>query len=439
MRVLIVTQYFEPEVGAPQVRLANFTRQLRSQGHDVEIVTSMPNYPDGVIFDGYRKQFRSTETWSQDPDVLIHRVWLKAGGGRGVGRLVGFASFAAMLPFAMAKAKRPDLVFVNSPLLNVAPIALAAAKKWKAKTVLCAADLWPDSLFDMMGTPSPLLARPLYWLERQIYERCDAIAAVTEGIQTTLLEEKKVDPAKVTFLPNGVDLDFFSPHIEGHRPEALQQVTGPLFAFPGTIGYFNGLDVVLDAMEILATSRPDIHFAFVGDGPERARLETMRDDRGLSNVTFTGSVTPGEVATLLPTLTAGVVCLRDLPVTRGARPAKTFPILAAALPVIFVGVGEGPALIERAGAGVSVAPEDGPGLAAAMIQIADDPEQAKAYGSSGRDYVREHLSWQGIVRSWLQALKAAIPDLPHSDTDSIELPDSSSDPQSVPVAAPSNP
>ncbi len=407
MKFLIVTQYFEPEVGAPQIRLANFTKELRAQGHDVEVVTAMPHYPDAEIFASHRGRFLVSEPWDQDPAVTIHRVWLKAGGGQGLARLVSFASFSAMLPFALRKASRPDVVVVNSPLLHTSPPALLAARVWGAKTFLYAADLWPDSLFDMVGGgANPLLARLLYGVERGIYRAATGVIAVTEGIEQTLRNEKALPAHEVSFLPNGVDLDAFSPAIEPARPPALEQVDGPLFVFAGTLGYFTGLDIVVDAMTILQTERPDISFGFVGEGPERERIQQRVIDEGLTNITFAGKIQPEEVASLLRSCTAGVVCLKDAPVTRGARPAKTFPIMASAVPVIFVGVGEGPRLISEANAGLCVEPEDTVGLAKAMIQLADDEAAREHFGQAGREYVTEHLSWARLVRDWLADLRA---------------------------------
>lgn len=415
MRIVVVTQYFWPEVGAPQVRLAALVGELRSRGHEVDIVTAMPHYPHGQIFPGYRRRFRLSEPWDHDPAVTVHRVWLRPGVGRGFSRLVGMLTFAGLAPFGARRVRRPDLVLTNSPPLTVACASVLLARRWKAKHVLLVADLWPASLFDIGGRPPEPIARAMEAVERFAYARSDAVAGMTQHIVDQLRGRSDVAPERVTFLPNGVHTDRFEPALvpdprrvmAGHAAADSISVDDKVFVFPGTIGVFNGLDVVLDAMASLR-NRPDIHVVFIGDGEERERLEHRSSAEQLDRVHFIGRVPIEEMAERLPHATAGLVCLRDLPVTRGARPAKTFPVLAAGLPVVFVGLGEGPGLIERAGAGLTVEPDDAAGLARALVQIADEPELRRQMGEAGRNFAETEHEWEAVVGRWLAELDVAL-------------------------------
>lgn len=408
MRVLIVSHYFAPEIGAPQVRLAGMATALRRHGVEVEVVTALPNYPTGSIFPEYRRKLLHSETWAHD--IRVHRVWLAAAQGSGLRRLLSFASFAALLPLAMRRVERPDVVFVNSSPLTFAPVALRAARRWKSTPVLGISDLWPDGLVEI-GSLKPGRVLSLFLrLEAKMYREFSIITPVTDGIRATLLQKKNVPASKLAFLPNGVDTELFHPDREVCRLEGVTDHPGSVFVFGGTMGYFQGLDVVIDAMEQLR-DRGDIRFAFVGDGNERARLEQEVVRRNLTEtVIFRDGLAAAEYAGVLPTIRAGIVTLRDIEINSGARPGKTFPIMAAGRPVIFSGQGEMAEIVSKAGAGIVVAPGDGAALADAMRRLADNETFATELGARGRDLTVERFGWDALVTSWLTTIRQ-LPEL----------------------------
>lgn len=333
----------------------------------------------------------------------IHRVWLRASQGNTIDRFVTFLSFALLCPLALRRASSPDIVFVNSTPLIFAPTARIAARLWNAKSILSLSDLWPDSIVDIGMVKEGRVLNSLVKAEKFIYSKFDIVNGVTDGICKVLVEEKEVAADRLTALPNGVDVDQFRPDATSDLPAELAKDLheSSLFVFPGTMGLFNGLDVVIQAMERLSEIRPDIRFAFVGDGSDRSRIESMVNERGLPNVKFFDPVSSDMIAGLLPRITAGVVTLKDMPVTRGARPAKMFPILASARPVIFVGAGEAAELVESGGCGLVVPPADAAGLADAMIRLTDDQLLADELGSRGLEFVRREFSYDALVGSWL--------------------------------------
>lgn len=403
MRVLIVSQYFPPEVGAPQVRLAGMARALRRAGIDVEVVTALPNYPTGSIFPGYRRKMLVSEVF--DDDIPVHRVWLAAAQGSGFRRLLSFATFAALVPLALRRAQRPDVVFVNSSPLTFAPPALRAARRWGATPVLGISDLWPDGLVEIGSIKPGRILDLLLKLEAKMYREFAMMTPVTEGISDVLRRDKNVPESKLAFLPNGVDTGIFHPE---NAPAHLAGVTdhiGPIFLFGGTMGYFQGLDVIIDAMELLR-DRPDIRFAFVGSGNERERIEAEVERRGLGDaIIFRDSVAPSVFAGVLPQACAGIVTLRDIEINRGARPGKTFPIMASGRPVIFSGEGEMAEMIAAADAGLVEQPGDPTALAEAMRHLADDEELANQLGRNGRSLTEDQFGWDALVASWLTRIR----------------------------------
>ena len=115
MRLLVVTQYFAPEIGGPQVRLAALVRQLIGLGHQVEVVTAMPNYPTGQIAEPYRYRLIARERWH---DATLRRAWLYAAKGAGIGRMLNYVSFAVTSLLFILVVKRPDFILVETPPLT---------------------------------------------------------------------------------------------------------------------------------------------------------------------------------------------------------------------------------------------------------------------------------------------------------------------------------
>ncbi len=396
MRFLIVTQYYPPEVGAAQIRLAAFARELRRAGHIVEVVTALPNYPSGRLEGRDRGRAWRRETVDGVPTT---RLWLYTATGTGMRRLVSYLSFAATALVGGLSTKRCDVVFVESPPLFLGISGWLVAKRSGSAFVLNVSDLWPDSVRDLGVMRSGPWLSMAERLETWLYRRADAVTAVTEGIRDRLTSTKSLPRARVLFLPNGVDTDVFRP-VE----ELQQEPHRPSFVFAGNHGYAQGLDVVLAAAKLA----PELDFIFVGDGSDKARLQESASREGLPNVEFKPPVAVSAIRGLYAEATAGVATLRRSDLMTGARPAKLLAIMSCARPVLYSGEGEGADLVRAADAGIVVPPEDPHALADAARALATEPERARAMGQRGRQYVERHMSWAALVAEWLDQLDATL-------------------------------
>lgn len=405
MRFLFLTQYFPPEIGAPQVRLAAMARELTRLGHEVEVVTGLPNHPTGHIFPAYRGKFAVTEDWE---GIRVHRAWLYAATGAGWRRMVNYGSFAATSMWGLVKSHRPDYVFVESPPLFLSIPAWLMGLAWRRPFIFNVADLWPDSVRELGLMDDGATLRVAEWLEGWSYARARFVNAVTEGIRDDLQHKKHVPARKLLFLPNGVDTELFKPRepeVELARSLGLEGTQVILYA--GTLGFAQGLDVALNAMAELSTTHPDARLVFIGDGSDRVRLEAVAAKLKLNNVMFLPPNTPEYVARLYSFAVAGFASLKDLPLFEGARPSKIFPIMGSGRPVLYSGSGEGARLVQAAQAGIVAPPEDADALAAAMRTLLDDEARAKELGANGRAYVERELSWGALVADWLRQLQDA--------------------------------
>ena len=404
MRFLILTQYFPPEVGAPQTRLRAFTSELRQRGHSVEVVTSMPNYPLGRIFPSYGGAFYRREVHE---GVVIHRVWAYASMGHGLRRIMNYLSFTLLSLLGLLQCEKPDYLFVESPpLLLMLPATLCAHLR-NIPLILNVADLSPRTEISHGFLRSRFLVKLMYALEEWSYKNAYLINAITEGVREYLLVEKGIPAEKILFLPNGVDTHLFQPRLADH---ALKEQVGlankRVILYPGTLGYPHGLDIVLDAAQLLER-QPEIHFLFLGHGSEKPRLEERAKSMGLRNVSFLDPVPPERLSSFFSIADCGLASLRDLPIYRGARPAKVFPILAAAKPLILVGRGEAARLLEQARAGVVVPPDDPNLLAETVSRLLESPELRSELGRNGREFVEANLQWSKLIGDWMVQLDQA--------------------------------
>ena len=427
MKFLILTQFFSPEIGASQVRLAYFCRELHAAGHKVEIVTGMPHHPAGRISAAYRGRFYLNEEWE---GLTIHRVWLYAASGSNLKRLLSYASFCLTCLFALARAGKPDYIFVDSPPLFLGASGWIAAKLWHVPLIFNVADLWPDSVRDLGVMRDGLLVRLAYRLERWIYRNSNVVTAVTEGIRDSLLKAKGIPPEKVLFLPNGVDTTLLRP---SPPDESLKNRLGlagkKIILYAGNHGYAGAVEQILYAAENLRDDT-SIHFLFVGEGPEKQKLIRLAADLALGNVTFHDQVPLEALPAFLSISDAAVVTLRKSRVMAGARPAKAFVMMAGGKPIVLAAEGEAARLVQNSGAGVVVPPEDFKSLASAIQSILNHPKVAAEMGASGRKFVVSNFQWSSLVRNWIAQLSevsvlAARPkgDLNHAEREtSASLP-----------------
>ena len=404
MKFVVLTQYFPPEVGASQVRLAALCAELASAGHGVEVVTAMPHHPMGRIFPPYRGRFYTHEHRNGIP---IHRVWVYAGNTASLKRILSYVSFALMCLYGLFRAKQPDYVFVDSPPLSSGVPGWIAARWWGARLVFNVADLWPDSVRDLGLMRDGIVMRLAFRLERWIYRRASYVTAVTEGIRETLLRSKHVPRKKVLFLPNGVDTELFQPcQTDEGLKNALGLAGKQVILYAGNHGYAGAVDQILRAANRLRDD-PSLHFLLVGDGPEKPALKMLAASLQLDNVTFRDSVPIESLPSYVSICDLAVVTLRKSQITKGARPAKAFVMMAAGKPIVMAAEGEAERLVRTAAAGVVVPPESPAALANAIRVMLSDRVRLHKMGMNGRSFVAANFAWSSLVHTWLAQLSGS--------------------------------
>jgi len=394
MRLLLVTQYYPPESGAPQNRLADLAERLHKWGHEITVVTALPNYPRGEIFEGYRGRVRVAESCG---GVRVIRTWIYATHQRGmVHRLLSYGSFViSSVVLGMTQVSTPDIVLVESPPLFLGIAGLVIKWVTRAKLVLNVSDLWPESAVAMGIVRNSVLIRVSICIEEFIYFHADLITGQTRGIIENI---KRRFPVKsVQLLTNGVDIERFQPTETSEKPRRLGANRECVVGYAGLHGLAQGLETVLYAARILL-DHGDIVFKLVGDGVEKARLEEMARQLGLRNVRFLPAQAREAMRDVLLSFDMALVPLRRMSLFKGALPSKMFEAMGCGVPMIVSVDGEARALVEAAQAGVYVEPEEPEQMARAILLLAQNEEARRRMGRNGRRYVVEHYDREQIAR-----------------------------------------
>jgi len=401
LRILLLSQYFPPEVGATQSRMQAFAEHLSARGHDVTVIAEFPNHPHGVIPPEYRG--RLYEDDRSNPYRVI-RVWVKASEEKTQRTRMNFYLSYMALATAMAPVVgNVDVVVATSPPLFTGIAGAALARLNRAPFVLDVRDLWPSAAVSLDQIPSHAAIRASEALERRLYREAAVVTAVTQPFCEHIDRIRK-QGRKTVLLPNGT-LDLFFEAVEpGDARERLTSLDGqPLITFAGTLGIAQALLNVLDAA---ALTRESVQWALVGDGPMKERLLHTAAKLGVDNVRFVPQVPLEDVPPLLAASDALLVTLSGHSTFEDFVPSKLIDFMAAGKPVLLSARGESVRLLERAGAGVAVDPEDPQALADAATWLGSHPDETAEMGARGRAFARGRL--RGVQAARLEALLLEI-------------------------------
>lgn len=407
MRILLLTQYFPPETGAPQNRLSDLADRLATLGHHVTVLTALPNYPQGEIFREYRGRFIVNEKRN---NIRVVRTWLFATRSKGFApKIANYVSFALLGGFVgLIAVKRPDIVFVESPPLFLAISGFFLAKMKRAKFSLNISDLWPESAVALGVLRNPRLIRWSEWLEAALYRSADLVTGQTQGILDGV--RKRWPAAPRALLTNGVAPEFLL-KIEAARsarPQVRKELgfgNALVVAYTGVHGFSQGLETIVRAAELLAANK-EIKFIFFGDGPEKPELEAIAASKHLSNVHFFPPQPTARMADILVSIDVAIVPLKRADLFKGAIPSKLFEALGSGVPVIAAVEGEARKLVDLSGGGIVVEPENAEEMASAIVRLLLDEKLRQEFGSNGRNYVAKHYSRKTIAEQFEKLLLA---------------------------------
>lgn len=405
VRILFLSHYFPPEVNAPASRTYKNCMRWARAGHDVTVVTCVPNCPEGVPYAGYRNRLRpQIEVVG---GVRVVRVWTYLAPNAGsVRRIVNHLSYMISAVLACTRLPRADVVLATSPQFFCGWAGVLVSRLIRAPLVLEIRDIWPESIRAVGAMRNRPLLRLLEMLERRMYRAAGHIVTVGDGYRDNILGKIGVD-RRISVVTNGVDLEQFAPR----RPDP-ELVRGWglqgkfICSYVGTIGMAHGLEVVIRAAKILrAKGRHDIAFCLVGDGALRGRLEQQKDRAGLNGtVVFAGRQPKEKIPAILSSSDACLVHLKKCELFGTVIPSKIFEILAVGRPIIMGVEGQARRMVMESGAGVAMEPDSPESLVDAVEWLADHPQFVTQRSFAGRDYVARHFNRDVLAEQLLGLL-----------------------------------
>ena len=351
MKILYVSQYFPPEMGAPAARVSELSRHWVKAGHDVTVLTGFPNHPTGKLAADYRKQFRRLVMKEEIDGVKVVRTWLLPLPNRKpYERILNYSSFCVSAAVTGLFLARPDVVIASSPQLLVGLSGWWLARLKRASFVFEVRDLWPESLAAVgLGDQTSLLHRSLARIADFLYRRSDRIAVVTPAFKDYLIKHLNVVPDKIFIVQNGVETDVFDPgHGELNLKSKLRLEGKFVVSYIGTMGMAHGLDKVLDAAAELQHTHPQIAFLFVGEGSDKERIISIATSRKLSNVRFVDEQPRERIPDYIHASDACLVLLKKSEIFKTVIPTKMLEFMSCARPVILGVDGQARKIMEEA-------------------------------------------------------------------------------------------
>ena len=394
MRIMFLTHYFPPEIGAPQARMFELAKRLDEIGDEVTVVTAFPNYPTGVIHEGYRDRFAMEERMD---GVRVVRRWVFATPNSGFfKRILNWLSFVVTSLTTLRQVGPVDVIFVQSPPLPIGIATLAFSRLKRAPFVFNVSDIWPQSAVELGMLRSKFAIRLAEMLEMHIYRRASRVTVPTPGMLERLAS-RRVPREKLVLLTNGVDTAAYQPQPPDENLAAQLGLNGhKVFLYAGTHGLSQGLDVILEAAKL--THDSDVLYVLAGEGADKAALVAKARSQGITNVRFLPNQPKSSMPALLNLAYAGIISLRPLDLFRSALPSKMFESMAVGQPLVAALWGEGADLVTAAGCGLVTEPGNAAQLREAVEALAANPERAKAMGRKGREYVDEHFNRRKIAQ-----------------------------------------
>ncbi len=394
MRILLLTHYFPPEVGAPQTRLRETVALLQALGHQIRVVTGPPHYPDGRVRSGYRASHIRRER--RDGTPVLRLPMIPRPNRTFVDRAIDQGSFAAATLAAVSDVRWADVLIVESPPLFLGLSAAFHRAVTGRPYLFHVADPWPDFPIAMGALENRQAQRLALAIERISYQSASLITTVTPGL-VARLERKRGATGRVRLLPNGVNLDRFRPDISSDS--ARRRLGWPevrlTLAYVGSVGLAQGVQTLVDAVAPLREE--GVELRIIGDGFDRDRLAQATADAGLGHIHFDPAVPAASVPDLLAAADATVVMLRRGPLYEDSLPTKLVEGLAAGRPVLVNADGEAARIVEAAEAGYVSKAEDAASLRASILACLTDPGRDRR-SIAGRRYAEHTFDRQEIVK-----------------------------------------
>jgi colanic acid biosynthesis glycosyl transferase WcaI len=408
MKIVYITPHFEPDVAPTGAVATRLVHELAQRNHVIDVVTALPWYRDHRVDPSFAGRTVRVEDapWGRITRVDPFPTRDKLNIAK---RAIGYAGFSTLAGYQAARGGPADVVVAMSPPLTLGFAGIAAARKRRAPLVFNVQDVFPDVAVELGYLRNPRLIGLARRMERFVYERSAAVTVLSEDLRHNVASKFSA-PERVKVIPNFVDTEAIRPGRKENAYRGDHGLSGKFVVmYAGNVGLSQALVPVMDAAAALA-QEPDIVFVINGQGAQRAELEKRA--RGMSNVVFVDMQPAERLAEVLAAADVHLVPLKR-GLAQASVPSKTYSILAASRPVLASvdPFSEIATLVERAGAGLALPPEDAEALAKSVTRLHQAPAEVERMGAAGRSFVESWASPAAVAASY-EELFAGLRDRP---------------------------
>jgi len=394
MKILFFTHYFPPEVNAPATRTHEHCKCWVENGHDVTVITCVPNHPQGKVYPGYKNKFYQKE---EIDGINVIRLWTFITANEGfVKRTLNYISYMISVILFIPFMPKHDIFVSTSPQffcgLSGYFVKIFRRKPW----IIEIRDLWPESIVAVGAIKNKLIIKVLEYLEVLLYRKSDHIIPVTDSFKSHILN-KNISDKKITVIKNGVDLESYNSDKVIKTNEFGVELDNKFVAsYVGTHGLAHHLETILEAAEIL-NYRDDIIFLMVGDGAEKNNLLKLRQDKKLKNVIMLDQQEKCKMPLIWALSDVSLVLLKKSDLFKTVIPSKIFESMAMKKPIILGVEGEVKAMIHEGNSGIAIEPENAKQLADAILMLADNNNKYEILAINGYKYVSKNFDRKDLA------------------------------------------
>jgi len=410
MNVLLIHQYFLEEDDPGGSRWNELTRVWTGEGHSVTVIAGMMHYNGKEKRDEYKGKYFVKK---QQGAVTVHRCHVSEAYNKSfIGRLWGYFSFMFSSFYAgLFKAKgKFDVVVVTSPPLFVGISGYLVALFRRKPFVFEVRDLWPESAIATGVLTSNIVIMLAYAVEAFIYKKAKLINVLTPAFFKTLVEKNKVPPQKIIQISNAADFSLSEKLLNNFDRETFRKqhdLDGRfVITYVGAHGVANKLEQLLDAGEVLKDT--NVLFLLIGQGMEKDKLVQLAKDRNINNVRFLDSVPKQEVFCYILASEMGASVLKRVDTFKTVYSNKTFDYMSCKKPILMAIDGVSRELVEEAGAGTYVEPENTAEYNRIIREYLANPSRLKTEGEGGYKFARENYDREVLARKYIQFLSKII-------------------------------
>ena len=390
MHILIIAQYFPPDMGGGATRAYNIAKGLTLNKCKVTVITAHPHYPHGNIPKKYRWKPLVIE---QKENIKIIRTFVPPLPSKGLtNRLILFLTFIITSLLAIPLIRKIDIIWAANPnILSIIPALVYATVK-KCPITLNLDDPWPEELYNLnlikKGTLPSKIAETLASLA---YHKAKIITPISPGYTKIITQKYKINPNKIHVIRAGVDTNKFKPI---KTPKNNNKFT---ILYTGAFSIAYDFDQILKAAKILQNKDPEIQFIIQGGGELAQHIKNKTKTMKLKNVKIIDKIlSREEVAKLLNQADALILPLKNFGKPYLGISSKLYEYQAVAKPIICCAQGQPAEYVKETKSGIIVEPGDHKALAKAILYLRDNQEIAKKLGENGRKYVEDKLSIEKI-------------------------------------------